>query len=136
MNDFEWQRQLRDLRRPQTPRRDLWTDIDHALDVAGTSARAARRPRGPWLLAASLAAVTLLAVGLAQHPAIGPGGVAGAPWKPHDPRLAGAAVELDAAQLELRQAMLQAPESPGLRRLLTRTERQQSRLRLLEHEAG
>lgn len=140
MNDFEWHRQLRNLRQPQAPHRDLWPAIEQALDdVASTPTQTARRVRrlpATWLLGASLAAVTLLAVGLARHSPMAPVPAAQYPWKPHDPRLAGAAVELDAAQIELRQAMQQAPGSPGLRRLLVRTERQQSRLRQLEHEAG
>ncbi|TAM58191.1 MAG: hypothetical protein EPN49_13455 [Rhodanobacter sp.] len=31
MNEFEWRRQLRDLRQPLRPRRDLWTSIEAAL---------------------------------------------------------------------------------------------------------
>jgi hypothetical protein len=57
-------------------------------------------------------------------------------WHPADPRLAGAAVELDAANMELRQAMEQAPDSPALQRLLYRTQKQQSQLRQMEHQAG
>ena len=57
-------------------------------------------------------------------------------WRPNDPRLAGAAVELDAANMELRQAIEQAPDSPALQRLLMRTQKQQSQLRQMEHQAG
>ncbi|NMW26107.1 hypothetical protein HFP05_17570, partial [Rhodanobacter denitrificans] len=57
-------------------------------------------------------------------------------WKPSDPRLAGAAIELDAAQMELQLAIQQAPDSPSLQRLLGRTEQQQTQLRQLANQAG
>ena len=57
-------------------------------------------------------------------------------WKPNDPRLAGAAIELGAARMELQQAIQQAPDSPALQRLLQRTDAQQARLRELEKQAG
>jgi uncharacterized protein HemY len=57
-------------------------------------------------------------------------------WKPNDPRLAGAALELDAARMELQQAMQQAPDSPALQRLLQQTHAQQNYLRELEKQAG
>lgn len=145
MNDFEWRRQLRDLRQPQAPRRDLWADIERTLDAVPASVAsvpARRRPHAAWLFAASLAAVTVLAVGLLAHaprPSVAPGpaGLAqAAAWKPDDPRLAGAAIELTAAQYELRQAIEQDPNSEALQRLLDRTRQQQSRLRQLGHDAG
>lgn len=139
MNDFAWRRQLRALDQPHAPRRDLWPDIERALDaapVAGT-----HHARGAWLFAASLAAVTVLALGLAgrgQHGTTGdPAATAQvASWKPDDPRLAGAAIELTAAQLELLQAMQQDPGSLALQRLFQRTQQQQSRLRQLGRDAG
>jgi len=141
MNDFEWRRQLRDLRQPQAPRRDLWADIEQTIDATlPTGARAIAPSRTTWLFAAGLAAVTLLAVGLVRlQPPLAPAtaGIAlHANWKPDDPRLAGAAIELGAAQVELRQAIAQAPGSAALQRLLERTEQQQSRLRQLGHDAG
>jgi anti-sigma-K factor RskA len=147
MNEFEWRRQLRELRQPQSPQHDLWARIDTALDAAAldesTPAHNTRAPsrRHSWLLmAASLAAVVLLAGGLAwrlhQTTLARPTAVAVLSWKPADPRLAGAAVELGAAQIELKQAMQQAPDSAALQRLLNLTEQQQSRLRQFEHQAG
>jgi hypothetical protein len=59
-----------------------------------------------------------------------------ASWKPADPRLAGAAIELDAARMELQLAIRQAPNSPALQRLLDRTELQQTQLRQLANQAG
>ncbi len=157
MNEFEWRRQLRDLRQPQLPGRDLWASIDAALgdpgalanaDTAPSAAARARRPLR-WLGAAAL----LLALGVAgslgwqqvRAPAsthlaavsrASSSTAPAAPWKPSDPRLAGAAIELDAAHMELRQALQQSPDSTALQRLLLRTERQQAQLRQLSREAG
>jgi hypothetical protein len=148
MNEFEWRQQMRGLRQPITPGRDLWGAIDAALDARGDSVTAAapaawRRAAGrPWLQAAALAGVFLLAGGIGLHlhrHATAPDGtaaLASASWNPSDPRLSGAAIELDAARLELRQAMQQSPHSPSLQRLLARTEQQQTQLRHLVHEAG
>jgi hypothetical protein len=151
MNEFEWRRQMRDLNRPVAPRSDLWARIDAVLDDAASSNIAVAAPAAParhrrsWALAASIAAVVVLAGGLvwrmqvmhgaasiaSDHPSL-----ESAPWKPSDPRLAGAALELDAARMELQQAMQQAPDSPALQRLLQRTHAQQNQLRDLEKQAG
>lgn len=144
MNDFEWRRQLRDLRQPHTPRRDLWERIEPALEAAPNPLPIAPHkqptPRAPWWFAMGLAAVTVLAIGLMRHAPMAAGSTSqlasAPPWKPDDPRLAGAAIELTAAQYELRQAIEQAPDSPALQRLLDRTEQQQSRLRQLTHDAS
>jgi hypothetical protein len=144
MNEFEWRRQMRDLREPVSPRRDLWQRIEPALAQAAAATPGAGRPRASnvplWLLAAGFAGVTLLAVGLglrqdrwaAGTPLAHVRSHASAPWKPEDPRLAGAAIELDAAGMELHQAMQQSPDSPALQRLLLRTQQQQSWLRHLD----
>lgn len=151
MNEFEWRRQLRELRQPVTPPRNLWASIDAALDnlePAGTptlAPTAARQPgrRRHWLVAAGLAASLLLAGGIGWHllPAPAATSIADAhdsspSWKPADPRLAGAAVELDAARMELKLAIQQAPGSAALQRLLNRTELQQTQLRQLANQAG
>ena len=151
MNEFEWRRQLRDLRKPVVPPGDLWAQIEARLDDTATSSppvRAAQSPRRPmfgrgWLAAASLAALFLLGgsffIRLHQQQAVAPAGGAAtlaAAWKPSDPRLTGAAIELSSAQMELRQALQQAPDSPALQRLLSRTDQQQSQLRHLEHQAS
>ena len=145
MNEFEWRRQLRDLQQPVPPRRDLWPAIEATLDTPVASTAAANvRPRRAfhapsWLLVASFVGITLLALGLglqqSRQPIQAPVAAASAPpaaWKPEDPRLAGAAVELDAARMELHQAIAQSPDSGALQRLLRRTEQQQSRLRQLD----
>lgn len=149
MNEFEWRRQLHDLRQPLTPQRDLWASIDAALDAvepASTSTISAMpnhqvRHRWRWLVAASLAASVLLisSIGwrLLHAPMSTPiASTATTRWKPADPRLAGAAIELDAARMELQQAIQQAPHSPVLQRLLNRTEHQQSQLRQQSNQAG
>jgi len=103
--------------------------------------RLLRQPQN-WLIAASFVGLSLFAGSLAVHlrdrtldNATAVSTDAGR-WRPNDPRLAGAAVELDAANMELRQAMEQAPNSPALQRLLYRTQKQQSQLRQMEHQAG
>ncbi|MDE2156223.1 MAG: hypothetical protein KGJ32_10075 [Xanthomonadaceae bacterium] len=153
MNEFEWRRQLRNLRQPLRPQRDLWTSIEAALaDAAPGSPRSPdpslprlRPPhRRRWLLAAGLAASVLLVAGIGWHLPHPPAGlplrVSASPampaWKPADPRLAGAAIELDAARMELQQAIRQAPGSAALQRLLARTERQQAQLRRSAEPAG
>ncbi|RAO77008.1 hypothetical protein [Dyella jiangningensis] len=148
MNEFEWLRQTRALREPVSPRHDLWPAIDAALDDATSKApeaprrSTAQRAQG-WLLAASFAGLSVFAGSLAVHLRDRPLATAAASvapdlerWRPSDPRLAGAAVEFDAASMELRQAMEQAPHSPALQRLLYRMQKQQSQLRQLEHQAG
>jgi hypothetical protein len=150
MNEFEWRRQLSDLRQPLTPQHDLWASIEAALEDA--EPQASQRPvlrelrpthRRRWPIAASLAASLLLAGGIGWHVLQTPSSTpvasntkASGHWKPSDPRLAGAAIELDAAQMELRLAIKQSPDSPSLQRLLGRAERQQTQLRQLANQAG
>ena len=68
MNEFEWRQQMRNLRRPVTPGRDLWDAIDAALerreDDAAPTQTTRRAAQRPWLLAAALACVFLLAGGI------------------------------------------------------------------------
>lgn len=149
MNELQWRRQLRDLRQPLTPPANLWASIDAALSgeheplASDQSSRSPRRTTHPrWLLAA-LAASLMLVGGIAWRtlhaPSIAPAAVVlvtPTSWKPADPRLAGAAIELDAAQMELKLALEQAPDSPALQRLLDRTKMQQSQLRQWAHQAG
>jgi len=140
MNELDYLRQMRSLNRPVVPHRDLWAGIDSRLDqAAAPAARRAHRAR-PWLMAAAIAGVAILGGGLGLHLAapVSDGGIAasGHAWKPTDPRLTGAAVELDAARMELTQAMQDSPDSAALQRLLQRTERQRDRLRNFDKQAG
>jgi hypothetical protein len=143
MNEFEWLRQSRALDRPVAPTRDLWPGIAERLAEAMPAASAPRRRNiTPWALAASLAALSLLAGGLSMRQTPMPvaqyakADTQASPWKPRDPRLSGAAIELDAARSELTQAMQQAPQAAFLQRLLDRTNHQRSRLERFEREAG
>jgi hypothetical protein len=150
MNEFEWRRQMRDLRQPLTPRQDLWSTIDAALDNARpamTDSASTTKPRSGnprrWMIATGFAASLLLAgfVGWHARFASAPTPMASTQptttnWKPTDPRLTGAATQLNAARMELQQAIQQAPDSPALQRLLMRTERQQNQLRQLASDAG
>lgn len=154
MNEFEWRRQLRGLRQPQIPPRDLWPSIEAALTraeqdhespkEAPVSAPPRVRRLTHWLAGTAVAASLLLAGNAAwrarQAPVAAPttsmSAVSPTRWKPSDPRLAGAAIELDAAQMELKLALEQAPDSPVLQRLLDRTEMQQTKLRRLANQAG
>lgn len=139
---------MRALAQPKEPTQDLWPQI--AARIASPARSPQRRTQ--WLaLAASVAGVAVLAsvVGLrlmhdrpmrtaafqfAAPLAINAHAAGG--WKPADPRLRGAAIELHAAQGELQQAMAMAPHADYLQQLLQHTERQQSRLQRLEHDAG
>lgn len=144
MNEFEWRRQLRGLRQPHAPNRDLWPAIDAAMDspvIAPVSTLQARPPRRRrWLLGAGLAASLLVAGSAGWHLLRPPVDIVSTKstsnWKPADPRLAGAAIELDAARMELELAIQQAPDSAALQRLLRHTERQQAQLRQLANRAS
>ena len=139
MNEIEWHRTLRTLRQPVPPAHDLWPAIAAAIDEpTPETTHAGRRP---WLLAAMLAGAFALAggIGAGLHSRAGhaPAETAVTPVPPStDPRLRGAFIELDATRDVLHDAMRQNPDSPLLRRLLARTERQQTQLRHLAHEAG
>ncbi|MEO8780099.1 MAG: hypothetical protein ABI389_15715 [Rhodanobacter sp.] len=144
MNEFEWRRPLRALRQPEMPERDLWPAIEAAMGNTGNARGRATpvqpTPRRRWLLGTALAASLALAGGVGWHmlrtPIGQPGTTATSAWKPTDPRLAGAAIELDAARMELELAIQQAPDSAALQRLLRRTERQQAQLQRLANRAS
>ncbi|HJU07898.1 MAG TPA: hypothetical protein VJ727_05380 [Rhodanobacteraceae bacterium] len=145
---FEDRQKLRALSQPVEPARDLWPQIAARIE----SQPRASRQRFQWFaMAASFAGVAVLAgvigtrmmhadrapVSAVQSNAfIAANDAPGGRWKPADPRLRGAAVELHAAQGELKQALAIAPHADYLQQLLERTERQQSHLQRLEHEAG
>jgi anti-sigma-K factor RskA len=138
MNEFEYLRQMRSLRTPEAPSRDLWAAIDQRLDQTP-----ATRSRHQWTrrlaVAAAIFGVAIFSGSIALRlaaPSESTSAASSTRWKPDDPRLAGAAVELSAAHSELTQAMHDAPDSPALRRILDRTQRQQERLRQLDRQAG
>jgi hypothetical protein len=141
---FEDRQKLRALAQPVEPQRDLWPAIAARID---TRSRAPHR-RMQWLAVAAALACAAVIVGTigirmahSPQPASPHARIAAAAntttrWKPDDPRLRGAAVELRAAQGELQQALAIAPHSEYLQRLLQNTEHQQSRLRHLDVGTG
>jgi hypothetical protein len=145
---FEDRQKLRGLLRPVEPRRDLWPLIAARIE---SEPHAPHRHFRRLALAASFACVAVLsgAIGIwmlhVAHPRspathanayVAASNASGKRWSPADPRLRGAAVELRAAQGELKQALAIAPHADYLQQLLERTQLQQSRLQRLERNAG
>ncbi|MDF3982409.1 hypothetical protein P3W24_07950 [Luteibacter sp. PPL201] len=139
MNELDYLRQMRSLNRPVTPHRDLWADIASRIDASAPAATPRQRRLRPWLMAAAVAGVAVLGGGIGLRlaaPAVNDRVAAAEKWKPTDPRLAGAAIQLDATRMELTQAIRENPDSAALQRLLLRTERQRDRLRNFDRQAG
>ncbi len=145
MSEFEWQQQGRRLAQPVAPQRDLWPQISSAI-----AARPRRRPRRLARVLAVAAALAGLALLLrlaelgAPAPRVDPTSAA-APsaeaaavgaWRPRDPRLAAAAVVLDAAQMEVDLAVQQNPSARFLQGQLLRIQRKRAALIALERSAG
>lgn len=151
-HDFQWRRQLRDLSGPVQPQRDLWLDIATRIaaeEAAPVVVTAPRRRRWPLALAAAASvALAVLVAGVLRQPAVTPGptvatqpsakldpaaAIAAAETqfkqaRPQDPRLAAAAVELDAAADEIRQMLQQQPDAVFLVGLLNRTNERRLKL--------
>ncbi|MBL8297064.1 MAG: hypothetical protein JNN30_01845 [Rhodanobacteraceae bacterium] len=149
-HDFQWRRQLRDLAGPVQPQRDLWLDISARIAAEQAAVDAApRRWQRPaaFALAASVALAVLVAGVLQQRSdSVAPGfalqprekldpaaAIAAADTlfkqvRPQDPRLAAAAVELDAAADEIRQMLQQQPDAVFLVGLLNRTNERRLKL--------
>lgn len=155
MTDFELRRQLRELRGPHEPDRDLWPQI--ARQIAGASPLVpaeARHRRWPLALAAGIAlAVSSAIFSLAlQHRDGGAGSTlaesrndlsvreqierARELASTGDPRLAAPEVVLDSASGELELALQQRPDATFLVGLINRTHAQRRRLARLGLEAG
>ncbi|MGA8278179.1 MAG: hypothetical protein WB784_08300 [Rhodanobacteraceae bacterium] len=156
MSEFEIRRRLRELGGERAPERDLWPGI--ATRIAGTAPAGSSRPaRGFAFAVAAGIAIALGAglIGFALHRpdvlplASTPG--QSLPVRPSaepdqrrslariastDPRLAGAAVVLDAAHTELEQALEQQPDAVFLVRLLNRNNEQRMKLARLAMKAG
>lgn len=151
MNDFEIQRRLREMNAPRPPQIDLWPAIEKRIADEGRAATAPRRTR--WLPLAAAAGLLLavvagtLVVGLRQQdaapdlavrdarsferelPHLSPGDADMSLRAPGgDPRLAGAAVVLDAAQAELEQALAERPDATFLVGMLNRTNARRMKL--------
>lgn len=139
MNDFEIQRRLREMNAPRAPQADLWPDIRSRLGetASPSAARGLARRWLPLTLAAGLPlgflGIALLLSSLPPAPRSDYAALERAPpykreLAHEDPRLAGAAIVLDAAQIELRQAIAQNPDADFLVELLNRTEARRNRL--------
>ncbi len=144
MNEFEWLKQTRALRQPVDPPHDLWPAIAARIDTPTRSATT-RTPRLlPWAMAATLAAFSMLAGVLAWQQRVSPTPPAVAhvapaaikPWKPRDPHLVGAAIELNIARKQLLRAIHQAPNDVYLRHMLAHANKQVRRLQQLPYRAG
>lgn len=146
-HDFQWRRQMRDLSGPVQPQRDLWLDI--AARIQTEAAAPAPRPAfRRWVLpfaAAASVALAVLVAALSHNPVAPPApqqasvktdpAVALAQLdrqfrqvRTQDPRLAAAAVELDAAADEIRQMLQQQPDAVFLVGLLNRTNERRLKL--------
>jgi len=155
MNDFEIQRRLRDLRTPREPQHDLFPQIARRIAAdMGMPVAAAPRRRGwfPLATAAALAmaiSAGMFALGLQQQVQSEADAML-TPMPPvreqierahelareGDPRLAGAEVVLDAASIELEQAIQQQPDAVYLVGLINRTHSQRRKLARLGVDAG
>lgn len=155
MNDFELQRQLRDLRGPRDPSSDLWPGISERIRIAQASVAEPRQRR--WLPLSAAAAIALavttgiFSLSLQQQASERDATLAGTGTMPTvreqidraralaltgDPRLAGAEVVLDAATLELEQALQQQPDAVYLVGMINRTHAQRRKLARLGMDAG
>lgn len=153
MNDFEIQRRLREMNAPRAPQNDQWPAIEKriAREAQPVGLPARRRRWMPFAAAASLLVMVGGSLLLHRSPPVQGGGALDraafervsptdrdlarrAPGG--DPRLAGAAVVLDAAQVELRQAIAQNPDAAFLVDLLNRTHARRSELDRYDTNAG
>ena len=144
MNEFEWLKQTRALARPEPPRHDLWSGIAARIDTPANASTHRPSRLLPWAMAASLAAVSMLAGALVWQQHLTPTPqlamhappVQITPWKPRNPLLAGPAIELNLAQQQLARAIQRSPHDPFLRHMLAYTNAQVERLQQLPHSAG
>lgn len=148
MTDFELRRQLRELRGLREPQHDLWPQIARGISAESRPADlpARRRSRWPWAIAASvLMAVSVGLFSLAQPNRIDKVASQADALRSEldvgqqiqqarelaasaDPRLLSAEVVLDAANLELDQALDQRPDAIFLVGLINRTYAQRRKL--------
>lgn len=144
MNEFEWLKQTRSLKQPVEPAHDLWSGIAARIGAAPHKPASRSSRLLPWAMAASLAAVSVLAGVLVRQQHLTPtprlamqaAPARTTPWKPRNPLLAGPAIELNLARQQLTRAIRQSPHDPFLRHMLAYTNAQVERLQQLPHSAG
>lgn len=145
MNEFEWQRRLRELAVPREPERDLWSGIAAQICAEKTS-RSSRSVRLPsWAIAASLflGLTGLLAAHwqnlslekgkeinaeLAISSLSSPSQKVSTTVQSHKTDLMPMAIELANVSTQLQQAIEQRPDAVFLVSLLNRTTAQRIRL--------
>ncbi len=156
MTDFELRRELRELRGPREPQRDLWPQIARQISARSENAVAPARRRMHWPLAIAASLVMVISVGLFSlfeparvdpfanqtDPLHGDLDVGRQIQRARelavldDPRLVSAEVVLDAASSELDHALAQQPDAIFLVGLINRTHAQRRKLARLGLDAS
>ena len=156
MTDFELRRDLRDLRVPREPQRDLWPEIARRIAAASPLVLEPVRRRRRWPLAVAASVVMMIGVGVfslalrdrtdhgasskfAEHTRLDVGQQiqrAREQAASGDPRLVSAEVVLDAASNELDHALNQQPDATFLVGLINRTNSQRRKLARLGLDAS
>ncbi|HET9034448.1 MAG TPA: hypothetical protein VFN25_16275 [Dokdonella sp.] len=156
MTDFELRRQLRELRGPRQPERDLWPQIARRLSADFQPAAVTVRRRARWPLAIAAGLVMAVSVGLfslSLHDRVGSVASEDATLPSElnarhqiqrarelaasgDPRLVSAEVVLDVASSELDHALAQQPDAIFLVGLINRTHAQRRKLARLGLDAS
>jgi len=165
MNEFEWRKQLRDLRTDLEPPVQVWTAIVSRIernDAEGVTASDSRRRRnsGQWARPALAVAATLvvgigIAITLAWAPPSSPGvdvakradllestrsptgnADANASELARNPVLAATDAELRELQEQIQRALAVQPDSARLQRMLSRTASERRRLIQYQSQLG
>jgi hypothetical protein len=156
MTDFELRRELRELRAPREPARDLWPQIARKIAAESAGATVPRRRLARWPLAIAAGVVMAITFSLfsldrpwhsdrtARDETANRDGIDVGQQIQHardlaatgDPRLASAEVVLDAASSELDHALEQQPDAVFLVGLINRTHAQRRKLARLGLDAG
>lgn len=156
MTDFELRRDLRELRGPREPQRDLWPEISRRIAAESRLSEVPARRKWRWPLAVAAGVAMMVGVGMfslalrdrADHAAntrlseqsrIDVGQQiqrAREQAALSDPRLVSAEVVLDAASSELDHALSQQPDATFLVGLINRTNSQRRKLARLGFDAS
>jgi hypothetical protein len=155
MTDFELLRDLRNLRAPMEPARDLWPQIAQQIAAQEKAQQPSRRRR--WLPLASAASIAMavtagvMSLAMRQQTPTLDAAFSAADRGPSvqeqiqrarslaiegDPQLASAEVVLDAADDQLEQALQQQPDALFLVGLINRNQAHRRKLARLGLDAG